>query len=189
MTGVRGQTGVVDVLDLVILVQIQCDLLRALRVARNAQLKSFESAQDEPCLERSERRAGHILKTEHLHAGYKLCRAYDKSGDNVAVAVEVLGCRVDDNVRAELEGILQGGGGKGIVADDLDIAVIFMRGLCQKLDVGYLEVRVCRCFQVNGNGVFLKICLEILNVTEVCERNLNAVLCHAVVKQSKGAAV
>ena len=105
------------------------------------------------------------------------------------MAVEVLGRRVYNNVRTELQGVLQSGGGKGVVADDEYFGVVFVCGLGKKLNVGDLEVGVCGGLEINGDGVLTKVCREIFKLAEVRERDLDAVLRHAVAEQGEGTAV
>ena len=158
-------------------------------MTRNAYLEGLEAAEDEPCLKGPHRGAGHVLETEHLDLGYKLRGTDDEAGYNIAVTVEVLGRGMYDNVGSELKRSLKGGGGKGVVADDLDVPVVLMRGLCQKLDVGDLKVGVCRSFEIHGNGVLFEVGGEIFELAQVGEGNFYTVLGHAVLQQREGAAV
>ena len=94
-----------------------------------------------------------------------------------------------NHVSAQLQRILQVGGRKCVVADDLDVLAICMCDLGNGCDICYLEVGICGSFEVDAAGIGLKVSLNGLKVRGVDEIDLNALAGHAVVEQCEGAAV
>ena len=185
----RHKAGVVDLLDCGVSIEELGDLFCVEAVLLHADLKGLETTENEKCAERIHNGAGHILETEHANLANELGRADDKARYDIAVTVEVLGGGVHNDIGAELQRVLKIGGGKGVVADDLDVLAICMSDLGNGCNVGYLEVGVCGSFEVDAAGVGLEVSLDGLKVGGVDEIDLNAVAGHAVVEQSKGAAV
>ena len=105
------------------------------------------------------------------------------------MTVEVLGGRVNNDIGTQLQRILQSRGGKGVVANNLDILAVCVSNFSDSGDIGYFKVGVCGGLKVNAAGVGLKVRLDSLKVGGVDEIDLNTVAAHAVIKQCKGAAV
>src|ERR671917_91258 len=84
-------------------------------LAVHAQRECLEAAVREPGLKRTEHTPDEFA---YSFDGGVVGRATgDRSGDQVAVAREVFGRAVDDDVRAEIQGPLQAGGAEGVVHD------------------------------------------------------------------------
>ena len=86
-------------------------------VPLHAHGQRLHAAQDEPGVERREDRADGVLQEADLLADLVGVRD-DGAADRIGMAVEELGGRVHDDVRAELDRALEVGRAEGVVDDD-----------------------------------------------------------------------
>jgi len=103
------------------------------------------------------------------------------------VAADVLGGRVDDDVRPVLEGPVEVGREGGVVDDEGDADLL--RDLADLGEGEDVEARVAEAFAVEGLGVLLHGLAEVLGIVAVDERDLDAELGQGVVEEVVGAAV
>ena len=184
-----GKTGIIHGLHLIVGIEIGGDLLCALTVARHAQLHSLQTAQNEERAEGIHDSARHVLQAEHTHLCAERGIAHHEACDHIAVTVEILGGGMYHHVSAQLQGILQCGGGEGVVADHLDLGVIGVDDLRHGGNIGDLQIGVGRRLQIHAAGVLLQRRLHRLQIGGVDEVHLHAVAGHAVVEKGEGAAV
>ena len=114
VVGAGLEAGVGDRGDLGVLLEELSDLLCVGAVALHTHGEGAEAAGDEEGVEGPHAAAGVLAPLADDVAGL-LVLAGDNPADDVAVPVEVLGDRVEGNVRAEDNGVLEDGAGKGVV--------------------------------------------------------------------------
>ncbi len=117
----------------------------------------------------------------------ELATVHDGAADAVAVAAQVLGERVDDDVRAVLDGAQQVGAGHGVVHDQRHAVVV--RHTRQRGDVGHVAQRVADGFDENGLGAAIDVPREAGRVARVREAGGNALARQRVREQVVGAAI
>ena len=93
-------------LDLRVLREELGDVLGVRRVALHAHVERLQAAQHEEAVERARHAADRVLE-EAEALGERVVAREHRAADDVAVAVQVLRRRVDDDVGAELEGALE----------------------------------------------------------------------------------
>ena len=139
MAGVVGEAGIADAGDPGVLGQPPGELGSVRLRALDPQGQRAHAAQGEEDLERARDRAGQGAAVDQL-AMARLVGGDDDAQQRVRVAADVLGCRVDDEVGAELERVLQQRGRQGGVDGDCGPAVV--RGGGQGAQIGDSEQRV-----------------------------------------------
>ena len=105
----------------------------------------------------------------------------------IAVAAEVLGQRMHDDVGAVLEGAAQVGRGHGVVDDDRHAVLVGDFG--ELLEVGDVAERVADRFAEDRLGLAVDQLLEGFRIAVVGEAHVDAVLRQGVGEQVVGAAV
>ena len=98
------------------------DQARILIVALHADVQGLQPAQHEEGIERARHRAHCVLQEGELLVQV-VAAQHERSGDHVAVAVQVLGHRVRDDVDAELQRPLEVRSREGVVADGDHVAL------------------------------------------------------------------
>ena len=101
-------------------------------------------------------------------------RVDDDAADRVAMAAEVLGERMHDDIGAVLDGPAQIGRRHGVVDDERN--AMSMRDVGEVLEVGDVAERVADRFAVDGLGAAVDLPLEGLRITVVGEAHLDAEL-------------
>ncbi|CRK35398.1 hypothetical protein BN1708_006723 [Verticillium longisporum] len=125
--GVGVEAGVVDGDDVVRGLEGRGDGRGVARGLAGAEVQRLEAAMGEPRVKSRGDGADGVL--EEREAGVKVVRVEGGNAhDNVRVAVDVLCHRVDDNVRAEVERVLDVGGQERVVDDDLDAVLVGLGG-------------------------------------------------------------
>ena len=116
-------------------------------MAVDAQAQRLHALDQHPGVERAERRAGvaddglQLLEDE-------LLGAEDRAAQGAALAIDVLGGGVDDDVGAPFERPLQHRRGEGVVEHDLGAGLV--RHVAHRPDVDDVEHRVGRRFEQHG---------------------------------------
>ena len=142
-------------------------------VAVDAQAQRLQALDQHPGVERAERGAGvaddglQLLEDE-------LLGAQDRAAQGAALAVDVLGGGVHDDVGAPFERPLQHRRGEGVVEHDLGAGLV--RQVAHRLDVDDVEHRVGRRFEQHGLRRLGQRLLPGLQVAAVDELALDAVL-------------
>ncbi len=103
------------------------------------------------------------------------------------MAAQVLGERVDDDVRSVLDGPQQVGAGHGVVHDQRHAVV--MGHPCQRGDVGHVAQRVADGFDEHGLGAAVDVPREAGRVARVREAGDDALARQRVREQVVGAAI
>ena len=93
----------------------------------HAHLERLETAQDQKRLLRPEHCARNVLESDHADLVHDLLARRREARDHVAVAVEILGRAVHDDIRAQLQRLHQQRRGKGVVHDDEAVRILRMR--------------------------------------------------------------
>ena len=119
-------------------------------VLAHAQCQRLGAAQREPAVERTRHGARRILN-EAKPLGDVVPGRHQHAADHVGVAVEVLGGRVQDDVGAELQGLLEEGGGEGVVDGEQRFG--FARDLAGRCEIAQSHHRVGRCLRVDQLGI------------------------------------
>jgi hypothetical protein len=136
---------------------------------------------------RREHGAGHVLEAVEAHLGQGFRRADDGAGEQVAVAAEVFGRRMQHEVGAEFERALQIGRAIGVV-DYRQGAVAAGDGAhCR--DVHQAHVRIGRRLEEHHAGGRIDRGVEVGRIGEVDVSHLDAELRQAMVEVAEGAAV
>ena len=137
----RRQAGVEDLRHPRVLVQVAGDGMGVLAVLAHPDGKGLQPAQHQPAVERPRHRAERLLQEEQALGDGRVVRSRE-AADQVRVTAEVLGRRVDDDVGAELERLLQVRRGEGVV--DHDHRAGCVRRLGHGPDVDDVQHRVGR---------------------------------------------
>ena len=101
-----GQARIVDLAHERVIVQVFGDGLRVLAVLAHTHGERLDATEDEPAIEGRGDTASRVLVKLHL-AIELLVRGQNRAADDIAVSVEILGRAVDDDVRAEVERLLE----------------------------------------------------------------------------------
>ena len=105
--------------------------------------------------------------------GVELLAAQDRAAEGATLAVDVLGCGVDDDVGTELERVLEHRRGEHIVNDDESIGGV--GEFAHRGEVDDLETRVRRGFEEDRLGPTRKGGFPLVEVAPVDEHGLDAV--------------
>ena len=109
---------------------------------RDAQMQRAHAAQQQPRLERSQHRAAAAAHVADALPQLVVARGRERAGDHVGVAVQVLGRRVHDDLRAELERTRQHRRRRGRI--DGDDGADLARDRARRGDVGDVPRRIRR---------------------------------------------
>ena len=154
VAGVVGEAGVEHLLDARVVGEEGDDGARVLAVLAHAHGEGLEPAEHEPRVERPGDRAERVLQeAEPLRD--RLVVRRDHAGDDVGVAAEVLRRRVDHDVGAEVERVLQVRRGERVVDDDLRADRV--RRLGDGGDVDDVEQRVGRALDPDEPRLLVEV--------------------------------
>jgi hypothetical protein len=117
VAGVVDQAWVGDASHLRMVGQELRDPHRVVVVPIHPHAEGLQAAQGEPGVERAGDGADGVLEERELLCGGRI--GADRAPDHVGVSADVLGRRVDHEVGAELERLLEVGRGEGVVGDQL----------------------------------------------------------------------
>ena len=107
------------------------------RVFFHAQGQGLHAAGNEEGVKRTEDGTGHIFETEESNVGDVVQFPYDEAGNDVTVAVQILRCRVNDDVGTEGQRLLDIRRAEGIIDDDRNVSH-FMGNLADAFNIGNL---------------------------------------------------
>ena len=155
-------------------------------VGFHPQRQRLDAAQNEEALEGGKNSAGGLLDEEKALLVLGL-RANERAAEAIRVAVEKLGRRVHDDVRAERQWALQNGGHEGVVHADLN-AVCMGYG-AHRGNVGERHDGVGRRLDVNQLGRGLDGGFDGGQIAGVDIRDLNAVVADDLIEQPLRAAI
>ena len=137
----------------------------------------LQPAEHHEAVEGREDRAGRVLEEAEL-LGEGVVRGHGHAADHVAVPVQVLGHRVDDDVGAHLEGPLEHGGREGVVHNDGDPSISPHGG--HRLDIENLQQRIGRRFHPNHLRIRPKLRLnplQVLHIANIALIELSSRIC------------
>ena len=124
-------------------------LLRVGADGVHTHLECLETAQDQKRLLRPEHCARNVLESDHADLVHDLLARHRETCDHIAVAVEILGRAVHDNIRAQLQRLHQQRRGEGVVHDDDAVRILCMRVVRDGGDVRDLHAGVGSGLKVN----------------------------------------
>ncbi len=120
MVGIRREPGVVDRLDLRVLLEPLRERRRVLTVALHPERQVLERDEVEPGVERRHRRTG--LPQQHMDVILdELLGCQDNAAETAALAVDMFRRRIDDAVGAERERALPDRRGEDVPAGTHDL--------------------------------------------------------------------
>ena len=142
------------------------------RLLLDAQRKRFETLQQRPGIEW---RHGRTRMTEIVMQVLidPVLRRQDDAAEATALAVDMLGGGIDDDMRAEIERMLEERGGKHVVHDQLGADLVGELG--DAGNVHDFECRVGRAFQEHDLGVRLDRLFPVGEIAAVDQRAADAV--------------
>ncbi len=212
------QSGIVDPFDARMFFQHLGDGERIFRVALHAQVKSFNSLQNEKRVERREAGTG---VAQALYSGFqdkgeirecsgigeavigrigldkvakaaglgpvKFATVDDDAGDAVAVSAEEFCGRMDDDIRAPLDGIAKDGRGNRVIDDERQ--AMFMRDGREFFQVDHIELGIAEGFGIDGASAIIDGFAQSVVVVGFDEADFDAELGQGVVEQIVGAAI
>ena len=146
-----GQACVVDAFDLRLLLQPLGDGLGAGAVGLHAHPEGFQALDEQPGVERAERRAGGAQEADHLL--HQLGGAGHHAAQAATLAVDVFGGRMNDDIGAQRQRLLQHRGAEAVVHREQRAVGVGHVGQCG--DVHQLGQRVGRRFDDEQLGVRL----------------------------------
>jgi hypothetical protein len=142
---VARQAGVDRLHDVRAALERACDGERVRAVRAHAQVQRLEPALREPAVVRARHGADRVLQeAEALEDGGAVGRDDDGAHDDVRVAVDVLGERVQDEVGAGEEGRRVEGREEGVVDEDEGVGGVRVREAHDPRDVDHAQRRVRR---------------------------------------------
>ena len=136
-------------------------------VTVHADIQSLQAAGNEEGVKGAHDGAGHILQAGRAAGLNEFPGAHDKAGDDIAVAVDVLGGAVDHDVGAQAQGTLQVGRAEGVVRHHLDGGVIGVGRLGHRLDVHDFQIGVAGGLKVDHLGLGRQGLLHVFHVGHV----------------------
>ena len=95
------KTRIVNLLDCRMRLKESGKLHSVLAVTLYTDVKGLKASCDQECVERAHNAAGHILDTEHLNSVDELSVGHNEAGNDIAVAVDVLGSGMNYYVSAK----------------------------------------------------------------------------------------
>ena len=158
-------------------------------VAKHAQLERLHPAQDLIGFHGADRRACHVQQGVFADLLDEVRLADHRTGDHVAVAVDVFRHGVDDHVSAERQRVLVVRGREGVVADDPDLFVRAVGDGADRFDVTDVAQRIPRAFQIDHLRVRPDRGLQLLQVGKIDEVGLYAEIRQIVAEQGVAVAV
>ncbi len=117
----------------------------------HAHRQGLQTAQQQPGVEGRDA-AAHVPQDLHPRLHHPVRLAHQDTGHGVAVSSDVLGGRMQDDVRAQFQGVLQVGRAEGVVHQHRN--AFGLGDFRHSLDVGQNQRRVGGSFQVDQFGVF-----------------------------------
>jgi len=123
MLGVRGQTGVDDVLDTGRSLKSLGNGLGRGSVLAHTEVKGLETTVGEEAVKGRGNSSDRVLQEGELGEDL-LIRGDSNTHDNIRVSVNVLGDRVDNDISAERERVLEVGAHEGVVDDQLGVVLV-----------------------------------------------------------------
>ena len=134
------------------------DRARVLAVLPHPHRERLQAAQDEPAVERARHGAERLLEEVEALRDRRVVRA-DEAADDVRVAAEVLRRRVEDDVGAEVERVLEVGRRERVVDDDERARRV--RRLRGGADVDDVQHRVRRRLDPDHPRVAVEVLAEV----------------------------
>ena len=148
------------------------DLLRRLDLGGDSDVHRFQPLQQQPRIERAERGAG-VTQEGRQRLG-ELVVAQDGAAQAAALAVDVLGGRIDHDIGAELQRTLKGRGREHVVHDDARTRR--MGQFADQRQIDHVEHRVRRRLQEDDVGRAAQRRAPLIGVGAVDQRGLDAEL-------------
>ena len=165
--GMVLQTGIEHLLHILGAGEEVHHLLRVGADGVHMHLECLETAQDQKRLLRTEHRARDALETDHADLVHDLLARHRETCDHIAVAVEILGRAVHDNIRAQLQRLHQQRRGEGVVHDDDAVRILCMRVVRDGGDVRDFHAGVGNGLKVNDLRVRANGCFHLRHVRHV----------------------
>ncbi|ENN88124.1 hypothetical protein RHSP_39106 [Rhizobium freirei PRF 81] len=144
-----GEARMADLLDDVELLQSLCDRHRRSLMHLHADRQGAQTADQKPCVE-GRKLAAEIGIGLGLQPRDHLLRACNDAGDHIAMTTEIFGGGMDDEIDAELQRLLEIGGGPAVVDHRDDAMLLGERG--QGTDVVRFHDPARRAFHVEDLG-------------------------------------
>ena len=151
------------------------DPCRALRLLLHAQRQGFQTLEQRPGIERRQRRSGVAEIVVQILVD-PLLVGKDDPAEAPALAVDMLGRRIDDDMGAEFERLLLQRRREDVVDDDARADAV--GDLRDRGDVDDFERRIGRAFEEEQLGVRPHRRFPLCHVAPVDERRLDAVFRH-----------
>ena len=105
------------------------------------------------------------------------------------MTIDILGCAMYHDIRAQRKRLLDVRGCKGVVHNDLNGWIIRVGNLADSLNVCDFQIGICGGFQIDRHGIFFEVCLDFLQIRGIDHGDFHAIPCHAMAQQCKGTAV
>ena len=174
--------------ELVVAGELVRDNARSLGLARDAHRQGLEALQQHPGIERRQRRPG-LAQQLMIIVDDDLLARQDAAAEHAALAVDVLGRRIDDDVGPELERALVERRREHVVDDELGAGAV--RDLGDRRDVVDLQGRIGRRLHEEHFGVLGHRLLPLIEIVAVDERRRDAeapqpVLDHPAARAEQG---
>ena len=168
---VAGQPGVEHASNLRVSFEIPGDRQGGAALALDPKLERLEPLQQQPGVEWAQRRPGMPVKETEIVLD-EFLRRQDGATETAPLAVDVLGRRIDDDVGAERERLLQERGRKDVVDDEEAAGAVGQP--CDLGEIDDLHRRVRRAFAEGEGGAAGECRLPGAEVAPVDEHGLDA---------------
>ena len=186
MVGVGLETGVEDALDRLVARKRRGDLQGVGALPLDAQGQRLHPAEEQPAVKWRWHRADRVLVEAQLLLQLVVAGHHGAAND-VAVPADVLGRAVHDDVRAQVQRLLQVRRREGVV--DAHERATAVRHLAHGVDVDHAEQRVGRRLQPHHAGLLGHRGLDLVDVARVHGGEAHAVALEDFVEQAERAAV
>ena len=189
MIRMAGQAGIIDPLHQRTVLQPPGHCRAAPAVGVHADLQGLQPPQDQISLLRPQDGAGDVLPANGPDLGHLLPAAHGKARDHIAVAVEIFGGAVENDIRAQRQRLGEDGRGEGIVHHHQRLGRRFMGQRSHSRNVDDLHVGVGRRFKIDHGRIGPQGLRKGLPVVEIHQRHLHAEAGQRLGKEGEGAAV
>ena len=122
-------------------------------MALHSQRESFQTAEHQEAVERAGNRADRVLQKPHSVAEFLVFSDHGHTANHIGMAVQILGCGMNHQIKTEFERPLDPRRGKGVVGDRKNF--VFARDFRDRFQIDDFEQRIARRLDPNHPRVLL----------------------------------
>jgi hypothetical protein len=164
VVGVRGETRIDDFIDLAVGFQIFSNGLCVFSVSLHTDFKGHETTTSEVTIESGRNSTERVLHESELGVPFFVVGDSNTHHD-IRVAVDVLGNRVNDDIGAQGNGVLEIRRHEGVI--DNEKSTVSMSTFSNSLDIDHTESGVSGSLEPDELGVLLEVVFNVGRVAQV----------------------